>query len=142
MNLKLEFAQARMPIRVVITRVKGDAWEIFVEGYLATQPQFNVGTHREKSAVPQSWLNRLRITRRDIGIDGIFETGDGRLGAQQSKFRSMVIEHASPRVLTDWIPEHSTQMCGFASPTPAPMTIRRSATSYGKVESIGLAETP
>ena len=69
-------------------KVKGDAWEIFVEGYLATQPQFNVRTHKEKSAAPQSWLDRLRITRRDIGIDGIFETRDGRLGAQQSKFRA------------------------------------------------------
>ena len=69
-------------------KVKGDAWEIFVEGYLATQPQFNVRTHKEKSTAPQSWLDRLRITRRDIGIDGIFETRDGRLGAQQSKFRA------------------------------------------------------
>ena len=65
---------------------EGDAWD--VEGYLATQPQFNIRTHSEKSKTPQSWLDRLKITRRDIGIDGIFETRDGRLGAQQSKFRA------------------------------------------------------
>ena len=73
---------------------------------------------------------------------GFLKQGTGVLVLNRVNSGQMVIEHHSLKELTDWIPEQSTQMYGFMSPTLALMTIRRSATSFGKVESIGLAGTP
>jgi superfamily II DNA or RNA helicase/biotin operon repressor len=67
---------------------RGAAFEVFAEGYFATQPiekANNVWTERR---IPEQLRRRLRLHSRDVGVDGLIETVTGTLRAYQVKFRT------------------------------------------------------
>ena len=67
---------------------RGAAFEVFAEGYFATQPiekAKNVWTERR---IPEQLRRRLRLHSRDVGVDGLIETVTGTLRAYQVKFRT------------------------------------------------------
>ena len=69
------------------TKERGDAFEIFAEGYLATQKVMSAAKVWVNTEIPVSVLKKLNIPRGGAGIDGIYGDNDGRLIPYQVKFR-------------------------------------------------------
>lgn len=71
------------------TKDIGDAFEVFAEAYLATQKIAQAQEVWPFDAIPLDQRKTLSLdTGRDMGVDGIYKTGDGELRAYQVKFRS------------------------------------------------------
>jgi len=71
------------------TKEIGDAFEVFAEAYLATQKIAQAQEVWPFDAIPLDQRKTLYLdTGRDMGVDGIYQTGDGELRAYQVKFRS------------------------------------------------------
>jgi predicted helicase len=70
------------------SKVVGDAFEIFVEGYLATQQKLQVDTVWLVGQLPFDVRQTLNLPNDAKGIDGVFRTRTGTLVPYQVKFRS------------------------------------------------------
>ncbi len=71
------------------TKEIGDAFEVFAEAYLATQKIAQAQEVWPFDAIPLGQRKTLYLnTGRDMGVDGIYQTGAGELRAYQVKFRS------------------------------------------------------
>ena len=66
---------------------RGDAFEIFIEGYLATQTITQCVKHWVVGDIPLSLRERYKLPRDPTGIDGIYEVHDGSQVAYQVKYR-------------------------------------------------------
>jgi superfamily II DNA or RNA helicase len=66
---------------------RGDIFEIFVEGYLATQTITQRIDHWVVGNIPLSLRERYKLPNDGTGIDGIYETHDGSQVAYQVKYR-------------------------------------------------------
>jgi predicted helicase len=66
---------------------RGDIFEIFVEGYLATQAIMQCVKHWVVGNIPLSLRERYKLPSDATGIDGIYETHDGSRVAYQVKYR-------------------------------------------------------
>lgn len=69
-------------------KAKGDAFEVFVEAYLATQRKHEAQTIWPNQAAPLDLLERLGLTSTDYGVDGLYLTPVGQYNAYQAKFRT------------------------------------------------------
>jgi superfamily II DNA or RNA helicase len=91
---------------------RGDAFEIFIEGYLATQTITQRVNHWVVGNIPLSLRERYKLPNDGTGIDGIYETHDGNQVAYQVKYRQKqrltfaevapflgITEHFSDRVI-------------------------------------------
>jgi superfamily II DNA or RNA helicase/uncharacterized protein (DUF2384 family) len=67
---------------------RGDAFEVFVEAYLSTQPYYQAKTVWPFTALPLTIKDRFALGQSDVGIDGVFETHLGDYHAYQAKFRT------------------------------------------------------
>ena len=67
---------------------RGDAFEVFVEAYLSTQPLHQAKTVWPFSAIPLAIKERFALGQSDVGADGVFETHLGDYHAYQAKFRT------------------------------------------------------
>ncbi len=67
---------------------RGDAFEVFAEAYLATQPLYQAKTVWPFAALPLAIKNRFALGISDFGVDGVFETHLGEFHAYQAKFRT------------------------------------------------------
>jgi hypothetical protein len=65
----------------------GDAFEIFIEGYLATQTITQRVRHWVVGGIPLDLRERYKLPNDGTGIDGIYETHDGSKVAYQVKYR-------------------------------------------------------
>jgi superfamily II DNA or RNA helicase len=70
------------------TKVVGDAFEVFVEGYLATHQKLQAEAVWLVGQVPQDIRQELNLPSDTKGIDGVFRTRTGTLVPYQVKFRS------------------------------------------------------
>ena len=70
------------------TKIVGDAFEVFVEAYLATQQKLQADTAWLVGQVPLDIRQQLNLPNDTKGIDGIFRTRTGTLVPYQVKFRS------------------------------------------------------
>jgi superfamily II DNA or RNA helicase len=70
------------------TKIVGDAFEIFVEAYLATHHKLQVDTVWLVGRVPSDIRKQLNLPKDAKGIDGVFTTRTGSLVPYQVKFRS------------------------------------------------------
>jgi predicted helicase len=70
------------------TKAIGDAFEVFVEGYLATQQKMQAETVWLVGGIPLDIRQQLNLPSDTKGIDGIFRTRTGTLVPYQVKFRS------------------------------------------------------
>ena len=70
------------------TKAVGDAFEVFVEGYLATHQKLQAEAVWLVGQVPQGIRQQLNLPNDAKGIDGIFRTRTGVLVPYQVKFRS------------------------------------------------------
>src|SRR5580700_2303170 len=70
------------------TKAVGDALEVFVEGYLATDQKMQVEAVWLVGQVPLDIRRHLNLPSDTKGIDGIFRTRTGTLVPYQVKFRS------------------------------------------------------
>jgi predicted helicase len=70
------------------TKIVGDAFEVFVEGYLATQQKMQVEGIWLVGQVPLDIRQQMNLPNDAKGIDGIFQTRTGTLVPYQVKFRS------------------------------------------------------
>jgi hypothetical protein len=61
------------------TKVLGDAFEIFVEGYLATQQKLQVEENWIVGQVPPAIRQEMNLPNDSKGIDGIFRARTGAL---------------------------------------------------------------
>lgn len=66
---------------------RGDVFEIFIEGYLATQSITQRKRHWLVGHIPLQLRERYNLPRDATGIDGIYETHDGSQIAYQVKYR-------------------------------------------------------
>jgi predicted helicase len=66
---------------------RGDVFEIFVEGYLATQTITQCVKHWVVGDIPLSIRERYKLPNDPTGIDGIYETHDGSQVVYQVKYR-------------------------------------------------------
>ena len=71
------------------TKILGDAFEIFIEGYIATQQKFQVEQNWVVGKVPLEVREQLNLSAHgSLGIDGTFRSRTGDLVPYQVKFRS------------------------------------------------------
>src|SRR5215471_18692545 len=70
------------------TKIVGDAFEVFIEAYLATQQKLQAEAVWLVGQVPQELRRQLNLPNDSKGIDGIFRTRTGTLVPYQVKFRS------------------------------------------------------
>src|SRR5499427_1789487 len=70
------------------SKVVGDAFEIFVEAYLATHQKLQAEAVWLVGQVPLDIRRELNLPRDAKGIDGVFRTRTGVLVPYQVKFRS------------------------------------------------------
>ena len=70
------------------TKIVGDAFEIFVEAYLATHQKLQADTVWLVGQVPLEIRKQLNLPKDAKGIDGVFRTRTGSLVPYQVKFRS------------------------------------------------------
>jgi predicted helicase len=70
------------------TKIVGDAFEIFVEAYLATHQKLQADAVWLVGQVPLEIRNQLNLPKDTKGIDGVFRTRTGSLVPYQVKFRS------------------------------------------------------
>jgi predicted helicase len=70
------------------TKIVGDAFEVFVEGYLATQQKMQAETVWLVGQVPLDIRLKLNLPNDAKGIDGVFGTRTGTLVPYQVKYRS------------------------------------------------------
>jgi predicted helicase len=70
------------------TKIVGDAFEVFVEGYLATQQKMQAEAVWLVGQVPLDIRHRMNLPNDAKGIDGIFQTRTGTLVPYQVKFRT------------------------------------------------------
>src|SRR4051794_41010087 len=66
---------------------RGDVFEIFIEGYLATQAITQRLRHWVVGSIPLDMRMRYKLPKDGTGIDGIYETHDGSNVAYQVKYR-------------------------------------------------------
>jgi predicted helicase len=71
------------------TKVVGDAFEVFVEGYLATHQKLQAETVWPVGQIPLDIRQKLNLPKDAKGIDGVFRTRTGTLVPYQVKFRSL-----------------------------------------------------
>jgi predicted helicase len=70
------------------TKIVGDAFEVFVEGYLATHQKLQAEAVWLVGQVPLDIRSQLNLPKDAKGIDGVFITRTGTLVPYQVKFRS------------------------------------------------------
>jgi predicted helicase len=73
--------------KIVEEKDRGDVFEIFLEGYLATQTINQRLKHWVVGNIPLSLRERYKLPSDATGIDGIYETHDGSHVAYQVKYR-------------------------------------------------------
>jgi predicted helicase len=73
--------------RIFEEKDRGDIFEIFIEGYLETQPIAQCVKHWVVGQIPLILREKYRLPRDPTGIDGIYETHDGQHVAYQVKYR-------------------------------------------------------
>ena len=73
--------------KIIEEKDRGDAFEIFIEGYLATQTITQCVRHWVVGDIPLSLRERYKLPRDPTGIDGIYEVHDGSKVAYQVKYR-------------------------------------------------------
>lgn len=73
--------------RVAGEKDRGDIFEIFIEGYLATQTITQRVRHWVVGGIPLEIRNRYNLPKDGTGIDGLYETHDGSHVAYQVKYR-------------------------------------------------------
>ena len=66
---------------------RGDLFEIFIEGYIATQAIIQRVKHWVVGNIPLEMRERYNLPSDGTGIDGIYETHDGSHVAYQVKYR-------------------------------------------------------
>ena len=70
------------------TQLRGDAFEVFAEAYLATQRKHDAVTIWPLASAPTQTLQHLGLAAQDYGVDGIFQTILSSFNAYQVKFRT------------------------------------------------------
>jgi predicted helicase len=70
------------------TKIVGDAFEVFVEGYLATHQKLQADAVWLVGQLPLEIRQKLNLPNDAKGIDGVFRTRTGTLVPYQAKFRS------------------------------------------------------
>jgi superfamily II DNA or RNA helicase len=71
------------------TKISGDAFEIFIEGYIATQQKLQSERNWVVGRVPPDVRNQLNLSGHGtLGIDGVFKSRTGDFVPYQVKFRS------------------------------------------------------
>jgi predicted helicase len=70
------------------TKIVGDAFEVFVEGYLATHERLQAEEVWLVGHLPLEVRKKLNLSNDAKGIDGVFRTRTGTLVPYQVKFRS------------------------------------------------------
>ena len=81
-----ELLEARVN-KIAEEKDRGDVFEIFIEGYLATQTINQCVKHWVVGNIPLSLRERYKLPKDATGIDGIYETHDGSHVAYQVKYR-------------------------------------------------------
>lgn len=123
---ELEGRIAALPL----TTDRGDAFEVFVEAYLATQAIAQAETIWAANSVPPAIRQQFNLPSSDYGADGVYRDRNGDLIVYQAKFRTGrpslswrelstffgIAEKADQRVLltnTDAIAEVAEQRSNF-----------------------------
>ena len=82
------FADFESRVNVVFEeKDRGDLFEIFIEGYIATQAITQRVKHWVVGNIPLEMRERYNLPSDGTGIDGIYETHDGSHVAYQVKYR-------------------------------------------------------
>lgn len=88
-NGVISFKQLERRIAALPTETeRGVAFEVFAEGYFATQPIEKAKNVWPEPRIPEQVRRRLSLYSRDVGVDGLIETVTGTLRAYQVKFRT------------------------------------------------------
>ena len=73
--------------RLAEEKDRGDVFEIFIEGYLATQAIAQSRQHWVVGSIPLALRERYNLPSDGTGIDGVYEAHDGSHVAYQVKYR-------------------------------------------------------
>ena len=83
-----ELEQRIQALHAENTKAVGDAFEIFIEAYLATQVALQADKVWLVGQVPAQVRQQLNLPTDSKGIDGVFQTHSGELVPYQVKFRT------------------------------------------------------
>lgn len=93
-----EFRELEVRITGLLTeQERGDAFEVFAEAYLATQPVTQAKEVWPDKVIPPSLRKHLSLHSTDVGADGVIETQTGQSHGYQVKYRS----HRAPLTWTE-----------------------------------------
>ena len=67
---------------------RGDAFKVFVEAFLATQPIAQAEQVWASDSVPVAIRQQLNLPSSDFGADGVYHDRNGNLVVYQVKFRT------------------------------------------------------
>ena len=69
--------------------LRGDAFEVFVEAFLNTSDSFEaVEVFPSLAQTPAIIREKLKVSKKDKGVDGAFQTKDDKIIPYQVKFRT------------------------------------------------------
>ena len=69
--------------------LRGDAFEVFVEAFLNTHDSYEaVKVYPSLAQTPAIIRQKLKVSKKDKGIDGVFLTKDDKIIPYQAKFRT------------------------------------------------------
>ena len=83
------FAELEQRISLIESdKDKGDVFEVFAEGYFATQRIYDVKALWPSNTAQLETITKLGLTENDFGVDGIYQSHLNHYSAYQVKFRS------------------------------------------------------
>ena len=88
-NLRIFSILERRISKLKTEKERGDAFEVFTEAYLATQPIMQTKEVWPFENIPRPLKKKFRLDQaQDMGVDGLLQTTTGEHYAYQAKFRS------------------------------------------------------
>lgn len=100
-----------------IAKVKGTAFEQFAFAYFTYfKDMYLISELYIESAIPLVWRKKIRLEKRDSGVDGLIIKEDGTSVAYQAKFRSGQSAPSYDELTSFWAEsEHADERCVFAN---------------------------
>lgn len=102
---------------ITIAKEKGTAFEEFVYAYFTYfRELYQIGQLYMEGDIPLEFRQKIRLEKRDSGVDGLIVRMDGSVVAYQAKFRSRQAAPSYDELTSFWAEsEHADARCIFAN---------------------------
>src|SRR5699024_7741741 len=100
-----------------LPKEKGSVYEQFIFAYFTYfRDVFLISEIYTGNTIPEEIKSKIRLEKRDSGVDGIIIKEDGNIVAYQAKFRSGKLPPSYDELTSFWAEsEHADERCIFAN---------------------------